>query len=272
MAGTTSAYSVDGGPIAVASDGTAFVTGAFWNGWATFGPNEPRETSLPPVGGTDHFITKFADDGSLIWAQSSRGHGWGGGIAVLPDDSGFYVSGGFSGETSFGPVGRPGEQVRTAAGQTDAFVARYENDEYGSLEWVETLGGVEGDAGAKCATTPDGGVVLTGSFHGEATFGAGDAQETGLMSTGDGMFVARYRSTIRDGTPDGEVCWARGTESVSADGRALGYSVGVGGNGMFVVGQFIGTIDFAPSAPLTSVSSCMAGNPSADGFVATYRQ
>jgi hypothetical protein len=153
--------------IAVDGSGDSYVTGGF-SGSATFGAGEANETTLNSSGGEYEwiFVAKYNSSGDLLWAKQASGWGWGYGIAV--DGSGdSYVTGGFYG------------------------VAKYNSS--GDLLWAKQAGG----SGYGIAVDGSGDSYVTGYFSGSATFGAGEANETILNSSGSGdIFVARFSGTV----------------------------------------------------------------------------
>ena len=110
---------------------------------------------------------------------------------------GSWVTGNFEDDATFG-AGEANETTLTSASADflDVFVARYNAD--GTLDFAVQAGGGGNDDGRAIAVDGAGGGWVTGYFRGEATFGAGDANETTLTSTGNtDLFVARYNA---DGT------------------------------------------------------------------------
>ncbi len=163
-----------------------------------------------------------------IWGRSAGGTGddYAAAVAVGPDQA-VYVTGRLDGTVTFG-AGRLDETILTAAGIRDAFVARY--DRHGMLDWAVTAGGDDDDSGRGIAVAGDGGVLVTGSFIGEATFGAGEAGETILSgANGNEIFVARY-------DPDGTLDWVRAVTGTDHD---WGYDIAaMPDGGAVITGQF----------------------------------
>jgi len=201
-----------GSDIAVLPDGSALVTG-FFAATATFGPGEPNETSLTAELEAleyEMFLAKYDQDGMLVWAKKVPGsmpwlQGMGRGMTALPDGTA-VVTGGFTGEVTFGP-GEPNETTLTADNwyvsyyYDDVFIARYRSD--GTLMWVRQATGRMDDEGFDVAGLPDGSTLVTGYFMVTATFAPGEPQETALTAAGDyDGFVAKY-------SPDGVLQWVR---------------------------------------------------------------
>jgi hypothetical protein len=180
--------------IATDVHGNSYVTGLF-SGTATFGMGEADETILSVVSGLGVFVAKYAPDGILLWATSAGG--WGHGIATDVRGNS-YVTGWFSGTTTFG-MGEANETMLSSwPSPTGLFVAKYARD--GALLWAIGQGSIKvgdnhGNAGNGIATDQRGNAYVTGRIDGTATFGAGEANET-VISTGSfpDVFVAKYRS------------------------------------------------------------------------------
>src|SRR5690606_36726888 len=101
--------------VAVDAGGDAYVTGSFHQ-TATFGG-----ITLTSAGRNDIFLTKYAADGTIRWAQSAGGERTDVGHGITVDPNGhLYVSGYFQGTTAFGP------HPLTSAGGNDVFVAKYD--------------------------------------------------------------------------------------------------------------------------------------------------
>jgi hypothetical protein len=178
-AGSTNSGGYDdtiGAAVAVASDGSTYVTGHF-AGVATFGQGTPQQqVDLTANGAQSAFLAKYASDGvTLAWAKMINTIGnetVSTGVAVASDGSAI-VTGSFIGTTTFG-LGA--QQVSlTSAGSSDIFMAKYASD--GTFKWVIQAGGVSDDVGNGVAvSSKDGSVVMAGLFFGNATFGVGAQQ------------------------------------------------------------------------------------------------
>jgi hypothetical protein len=225
--------------VSTASDDTAVVTGYF-EGMATFGAGEPKETTLTAAGPRDVFVAKYSAGGLLEWVTQagSTGLDEGSGIAAL-DDGGALVSW-YSRDTAGDPA--------------DLFVARCDPDD-GSLAWVTQAGGAGSDAAAYgIAALSDGSAVVTGHFEGTATFGAGELNETVLSSPDSlAVLVAQYY-------PDGTLAWATKAGGAGED-EGLAIAALPEGNA-FVTGDFQGPATF-DGIPLPSLGLL-------DVFVAEY--
>jgi len=244
QAGGTGNADGSGRGIAALSDGSSVVTGAFWND-VTFGAGEANETTLSSAGDWDIFVAKYDPDGDLVWAARSGGNrsAEGEDIATLADGSAL-ITGNFEGEATFGP-GDPNEIILDSGDYPDILVAKYNPD--GTLAWATQAGGVDYDYGRGIAALPDGSTLITGDFEGTATFGAGEPNETSLITSANwDMFLAKY-------DPDGALRWARRAGGTDTDG-ASGNSVSALDDGTSVVtGTFRGEPEQEPSGGAKTV-------------------
>jgi len=240
------------------ADNSFLVIGAFQE-TVIFGADEVHETQLVSSGADDVFLARYDVDGALTWAKQAGGVGQdlASGVAGFSDGSS-VISGSFADVATFGP-GEDKQTVLTSGGTTDVFVARYGKN--GSLAWANRAGGIDSAGSSDLAASTGGSSIVTGYFHGIATFGEGEGTQTQLTSDGlDDIFVARYGA-------DGSLVWAKRAGGELPD---AGIHVASFADGSFVLtGRFEGTATFGPGetgeAKLTS-----AGNR--DIFVARYNE
>lgn len=182
-----------GNGISTLSDGSSIITGYFF-GAATFGG-----TTLTNAGNTDVFITKLNQDGSFAWATQAGGTGLDFGEAITTQrDGSSVVIGEFQGTARFG------ETTLTSAGNPDVFIAKLNAD--GSYAWAKRAGGNGNDFGEGISSLPDGSSIVTGYFHGTATFG-----NITLTSSGSSdVFIAKLNA-------DGSYAWATQAGGINFD-------------------------------------------------------
>jgi hypothetical protein len=109
--------------IAVDGAGNSYVVGAF-GGAATFGPEEPNQTTLFSAGQSDMFVAKYDSAGMLLWATRSGGPEGDSGDGIAMDGArNVYVTGSFSGTALFGTEAI--QVLVTSAGSEDVFVVKY---------------------------------------------------------------------------------------------------------------------------------------------------
>jgi hypothetical protein len=155
--------------------------------------------------------------------------------------------------------GEANQTELTSVGLNDVFVAKYAPD--GTLLWARSDGGTDFDDGLGITTDFRGNSFVTGRFFGTATFGADEANQTELASTGfEDVFVAKY-------APDGTLVWARSAGGTSSD-EGVGIARDRRGNS-YVIGGFENTATFgAGEANQTELTTASAFG--FDVFVAKY--
>ena len=163
-----------------------------------------------------------------------------------------YVTGHFDGSSTFG-AGEANETTLTSAGYFDIFVAKYDAD--GDLLWVKGAGGGGYDGGSSIAVDGNGASYITGDFESNATFGAGESNETTLSNTGlwGDIFVAKFDTAS-------SLLWANGVNGDDGDG---GLGIAVDGSGAsYVTGQFVNGATFGTGEPNeTTLASTSVYNP-----------
>jgi Beta-propeller repeat len=145
-----------------------------------------------PLGDLDAAIAKFSADGKLKWLRRPGGTERDSAQSIAIDAKGNALVTGF-----FRGTGRFGDLESNSAGHRDVFIAKY--DSAGTLLWVRRAGGSLIDEGRGISTDPDGNVLVTGGFEGQASFD----KDTSVTALGDGdAFIAKY-------DPNGGLLWVR---------------------------------------------------------------
>ncbi|AOY57239.1 conserved uncharacterized protein [Desulfococcus multivorans] len=214
------------------------MTGHF-DGTATFGAGEANETELTSAGNIDSdiFIAKYDRNGGIVWARQAGGIDWDRGSGIAVDQWGnSYVTGHFMGTATFG-AGEGNETELTSTGYQDIFIAKYNRN--GRLIWAKQAGGIDWDSDSGNAVAVDkwGNSYVTGDFQGTATFGAGEANETVLTSTGyREIFIAKYDR-------NGGLVWAKQASGTNGYNYSSDIAVDKWGNS-YVTGDFMDTATF----------------------------
>ncbi|WP_179137145.1 cadherin-like domain-containing protein [Candidatus Entotheonella palauensis] len=183
------------------------------------------------------------------------------GIALAPFDNGSVVVTGFFDGTMVLGQGSANETHLMSAGKRDMFIAKYLAD--GTLAWARQAGGAEDDeaTGVMVMVWPNDNTMITGHFQLNATFGAGEPNETILTSAGQrDMFIAQY-------DPNGMLLWATQAGG-SGDDRSLDMTPIFNPSGAAVItGSFQNTAVFGAGQP-GEVMLTSAGQR--DMFIAKY--
>jgi hypothetical protein len=161
---------------AVDAGGNVFITGYF-QATATFGG-----TTKTSAGNNDIFLAKYNSSGTLLWVQTAGGTNDDIARSVAVDVVGnAYITGNFQGTATFGGTSK------TSAGNYDIFVAKYNSS--GTLQWVQTGGGISYDYSLGVAVDAGGNVFITGYFHDTAIFGGTAKTSAGFSD----IFMARIQ-------------------------------------------------------------------------------
>ncbi|MBX3218473.1 MAG: SBBP repeat-containing protein [Labilithrix sp.] len=209
--GTTLLYSTylggdasdDGRAIAVAADGTAYVTGS------TGSHDFPIVNGINPYRGWDGFVARLsANGGALAYSTYLSGFGYDEPSAIAVDATGIYVAGS-STSTNLGVTLQPQADVVPLGGATggedyDAFVAKLSLPGAGGSEllWVRHVGGEGNDFATGLAVDGAGNAYVSG------VTGSGFPQTGGALlkpqcQGGDGgsdAFVAKLDGAARTWT------------------------------------------------------------------------
>jgi hypothetical protein len=247
--------------VAALSDGSAVVTG-FFQSRAVFGPGDAVELSAR--GEVDAFVARYDADGRVAWAHAMGGpvHGDEAYAVTEVHDGGFVVAGGFTGAFAVDTADDP----LVAAGVFDVFVIKYDCD--GNPVWATRAGGAERDSGRGVAPLQDGGVLVTGAFRGEASFGLAGGDEVALAAAGDGVgeegAVAPEDVFVLKLSADGAVDWA---VRAGGAGNDVASAIATFPDGTFVIaGSFEGDATFGEGENQVTLTS--AGRT--DVFVARF--
>lgn len=213
---------VYGRKCAVDASGNVYVTGYFVRK-ATFGL-----ISKTSAGYEDMFVAKYNSSGVVQWVQTAGGNDSDFGYDIAVDASGnVYVTGLFWYTANFGSF------TKTSSGLGDAFVVKYNSS--GVVQWVQSAGGTAGDVSNSIATDALGGVYITGTYNGTASF-----NERSITSAGTyDVFVAKYNSS-------GVIDWVE-TVGGAFDDNVNGITVDATGK-VYITGGFSGTAYFGSNA------------------------
>ncbi|MCF7792989.1 MAG: T9SS type A sorting domain-containing protein [Candidatus Cloacimonetes bacterium] len=159
-----------GESIAVDSENDVYITGSFWE-TISFG-----DTNFISSGADDFFVSKLNSSGEWIWAQHGSGQFNDSGSAVDISNNNIFITGGFNGPTSFGPITLNGD------GWDDIFVIKL--DQEGEIQlYNEIESSTQSMAySSSIFCSFDGSIILTGKFNESLYFG--DPQLT-LSTNGD---------------------------------------------------------------------------------------
>jgi hypothetical protein len=258
--------------VAVDTAGNVYVVGEF-AGSVDFDPS-PNGTDLHSShnGTIDAFLSKFAPDGTFLWARTWGGGPVGGtgfsgrdvpnGLAV--DGSGnVYVSGPFQYTVDFNPAGGA-TRTSNAGSMNNVFLSKFSPD--GTFQWVQTWGPADGGAESySLAVDASNNVYVVGDFSGSGAYfnntagqAPSDWHANHPAAQGQPTFFDAFLSKFDS---NGTFLWAR---TWGGEGYDDGPGVAVDGVGnIYVAGMYASkTIDFDPAG------GGATGHPAQDsGFV-----
>ena len=184
-AGNEAAYK-----IAIDNAGNVYVTGGFTSTSIRFGND-----TLVNQGFADIFVTKYAPNGSVLWAKEFGGPSYDEAYAIDVDDNGnVYLSGYFYSSTlSFGPY----SVQNTNSLYSEVFLVKL--DAGGTPLWAKSFGGTSYDAAYSLTIDSQNNVYVTGGFSSSSLIVEG----TPLVNQGNSdIFLIKYAS-------QGSLAWAK---------------------------------------------------------------
>jgi gliding motility-associated-like protein len=214
--------------VCVDANGDTYVTGYFTNS-ALF---QSFNMASASAGIPDGFIYKTNSAGQMLWAKKFGGIGSDRGISMKVDNNGDIILCGYF----FGPAQFGSFNVNSVAGSEDVFVAKI--DPNGNFIWVKTMGGNLTDIPSAVTVDLNNNILLTGSFQGVATFGAG----TFTSMTDPNSTLPSYDAFTTKLSSTGTFLWTRVGTAKYTD-RGLNIATDNVGD-VYVCGQFSDTITF----------------------------
>jgi hypothetical protein len=154
----------------------------------------------------DVFLSKFSNDGDLLWIRLCGGTGLDRGLDMKIDNNDDIIVTGFFSNTAFF-----GDTSLTSLGFSDVFVVKFNSQ--GDFQWVVHGAGSNHDESLCIATDSDNNIYISGYF--EETLSIGSfLLSTTTFST---MFIAKI-------SPSGNVLWAK--QAVGEDfGESISYDL-----------------------------------------------
>jgi hypothetical protein len=182
---------------------------------------------------------------ALTWAKQIGGSGQDWANAVTTDTANnIYTTGFFQGSVDFDP--NAGFYYLSSTGTQSMFITKYDNS--GNLVWAKVMGGVSGTncTGYAVVTDASGSIYLTGAFGGTIDFDP-NSGVTNLTSAGSNdIFICKLDAL-------GNLLWVNRIGSSNNDyGRTIALD---SSNNVYIAGDFLGTVDFNPSAGTTNITS-----------------
>ncbi len=236
--------------------GNVYLGGNF-DGTVDFDPGPGVASRTADSGGQSGFVVGLDPAGSYLASFKLASRVFVDALAV--DGGAVYCAGSFGDTTSqadFDPG--PGTAYRTSAGGTDGFLASY--SQAGALNWASTFGGRQDDNRYSSELAFDAtGLTVAGPFQGTADFDPSNGTTSLTSAGGTDVHVARYARA------DGSLVRARRFGG-TGDDKASDLATDAAG-GVYVSGNFKGTVDFDPGTGVASRTTTGSAN---DGYLAQF--
>lgn len=219
--------------ITLDNQGNVYATGGF-SSTVTVG-----QESYTALKGTDAYLVKINQSGSVEWFKQAGSINFDMGYAVTVDLNGDIVqTGWFAGELTLGDV------TVSATNSNDSFIAKYSS--IGELIWIKTLFGDGHQYAFSVATDSDNNYYIAGQFEKSLKYGS-------VAEAAKGYFDSYILKT----DSNGEVIWHR---IYGNSGNETIYNLTVDENdNVYAAGYFVNRIDFG--------SIDLIGTAYDDGFV-----
>ncbi len=216
---------------AVDDDGNVYATGTY-RGNVNFSPGVPGFSESSTGGTDDIFVTKHAQDGSLLWVVSLGSFADDGGSDIAINANGeIIVSGYFRTTISYTAISGTGSI--SSQGSEDAFVLRLTSD--GQIIDMQSFGGPANVVATSVTADSDGNVYIAGWFLGDSDFNPGSSQHI-LSSAGmRDVFVLKLDD-------NGDFVWAQHYGGPENDSPT---EIVHAQNSLFLSGTFRNTADFS---------------------------
>ena len=199
MAGTTLDATSWGPALAVATDGSVYVTGDF-TGTVDLDPG-PGVFNSTSIGGYDIFVTKLDSAGNFLWADTyhSIGNDVSMEIAVTPDGG------------------------ACVAGSTNGSILVAKMSASGGYVWTETMSGTGPGQANGVAVGTDGSVFLSGFFSGTINLNPGSGTSSHTSAGDAAAFVEKLSSA-------GNFVWAYDMSQSGTDAGFADIALGTDGS------------------------------------------
>ena len=175
------------GTVIIDAANQVYVAGRFASLDCDFDPGTDEDLHSTHNGSQDAFVSKFAPDGSFVWARTWGGSSSENAIGLALDQWGYiYVSGWYSDLVDF----NPGEGVdnRRSNQKQDAFVSQFDAD--GNYRWARTWGG-SGDDSSSVAIWGER-LYAGGQFASTVDFDPGSGDDSHTSNGGSDAFLSQF--------------------------------------------------------------------------------
>lgn len=232
------------------ANGNVYTTGSYFT-LQDF-DSGPGTFTLTTFGYEDIFITKHDSDGNFVWAKHVGGSGHDIGKCIKVDAFGnIYVSGIHHGG-DFDPGPSSYGLVPSNFGGDATFILKL--DINGNFVWAHTFTSFYAVTVSSLTLGNYGEVYITGFFTGTVDFDP-DTPVYNLSS----LTTSNSNAYILKLDNSGNFIWAK---KFGENKNTLGKSIKIANNNdVFVIGDFLGTVDFDPNVGIVNLTSHNSLNP-----------
>ena len=192
---------------------------------------------LTPKGSDDIYVAKYTSDGILIWVKSFGGLREESGKKIKVDNVGnIYISGNFSGPVDFDPG--PDSCLLTPFLRDNQFITKL--DSSGKFVWARQFDYSDNFKISSFGFDSSDHIYFTGYYSGQADFDP----DTGIVRLTSNGILGFQDAFVLKLNSSGKYIWVKsigGGKSDEGSSLVLNESGGV-----YVVGTFVGTVDFDP--------------------------
>lgn len=215
-------------------------------------------TNITGIGNEDIYVTKYAPNGSLIWAKvigSFTGTDIASRVTVDAEDN-VYVAGYFHSTVDFDPGPGVHNVVGDPSPGRDHYLLKLNSN--GDFKWVKHIkrSGGGNRALMEIATDNNKNVYVCGYFYGGVDFDGGGNNDVLLANGYVNSYLLKYDST-------GAFEWVKHFDT---DDSVVARKLLVDNDKLIVSGYFHGTVDFDANAGTTN----LAADPVGAGFLSKY--
>ncbi|MBK7855364.1 MAG: T9SS type A sorting domain-containing protein [Bacteroidetes bacterium] len=210
------------------------------------------------TGQNDGYILKLDSNGNFVWLKTISGLENQSCLSVKIEGNRLFIEGDFDGTATFDP-GQT-NYILTAMSNSYSDIYVMEMDTAGSFKWVKQLMGTDGMGLRDLNLDYSNNILLTGTFSGTVDFNPDITGSFTLTSAGGrDAFVCKLDT-------GGNFIWAKqiGGTGIYQDGNSIDFDELYG---VYVTGEFNGTIDLDPGAGVFSLSTSTTSVLDGDLFI-----
>lgn len=219
--------------VAVDNSGNIYIAGWFLSATVIF-----DTTTVTGVGAGDIFLSKYNNDGNLLWAKSAGGTIDDEANSIAVDDSGnIYLAGCFQ-----SPTINFGTYTLTNVGSYDIFLVKY--DTVGNVLWAKSTGGNDYDMNNSVVLDATGNTYVAGWFYSTIiNFDSTTLVNTDGTGSSADIFLLKY-------DVNGNALWAKSADG-TADDQAGSIAIDTSGNA-YLAGWYASSTIIFDSITLTN--------------------